>query len=355
MPGKARGMRYVTTRPGKDGAGDRHYWQRKGYALTRLPDDELERHKKAIELNDAADRGDLPQKPEKVDDGDLSFVSGLIADYRKHKSFTKLGKGTKKYYERYLADLRHRLGDGRSAAVDQGVCIDYIESFDQLGEQRKARAVLRCVLKRAVYHGKLAVNPTDGIELEMPDARQRYLDEPEILRFIEGCRAHPTHGKMVYVGFMLLLFTVQRVGDMLAMGRGRYKGGQTIWLRQEKTKKLVEVPAHPQLKAVLDDLVAANDAVLFMTHGGLPVSEKTFNFRFNQVKRATGLGDIQARDLRRTAVVRMAEGGAELQDIAACGGWSIDYTKKILDIYMPRTLKMAERGVARMPNTSLTF
>jgi integrase len=353
MPKGLDGMRYVTSRPGKAGE-TRWYWQRKGYALTRLPDDEVERHQSAKALNDAADRGEMPQKPVLVDANSLDLVAGIIADYRAHRTYTRLAAGTKKSYEPVLSDLREMWGSKRVAAIDQSLCVDFLESIPKLNERRKTRAVLRCVLKRAVYHRKLPSNPTDGIELESPTARERYLQEPEIVKFIEACRAHETHGRMVYNGFMLLLFTVQRPGDMLKMGRSQYTGG-VIRLRQQKTSKWVEVPAHPQLRPLLDGLVEANDALLFMTHEGKPVSEKTFNYRFNEVKRAAGLADIQARDLRRTATIRMAEAGAEIQDIAACGGWSIEYTKKILETYMPRTLKMAERGVARMPNISLTF
>jgi hypothetical protein len=48
--------RYITVR--KNGSGtERYYWQRRGFPLTRLPDDPVERLIRAGELNLAADEG----------------------------------------------------------------------------------------------------------------------------------------------------------------------------------------------------------------------------------------------------------------------------------------------------------
>ena len=49
----------------------------------------------------------------------------------------------------------------------------------------------------------------------------------------------------------------------------------------------------------------------------------------------------QRRDLRRTAMVRMAEAGATTPQIAAVSGHSIDSCQKILDVYLPRRADIA--------------
>ena len=45
------------------------------------------------------------------------------------------------------------------------------------------------------------------------------------------------------------------------------------------------------------------------------------------------------------SMVRMAEAGAEITDIAAVSGHTIAATVQILETYLPRTKKMAERGI----------
>lgn len=348
-----KGMRYVTRRVGaKSGAPRlRFYWQRPGHRLIRLPDDEVERHRRAKELNDWADANPPPAAPAPTG---FSTVAELIADYRAQESFRALAAGTRRHYERWLGHIEQRWGRFRAAAIDKGLCEELLEGVASLGARRLARAVLRQVLHRAVSRGRLITNPTNDIRIKKPRARQEYFVEEDLARFVEACRRHPSHGRMVYVGFMLLLFTGQRSGDALAMTWRQYDGS-AIRLRQQKTKKWVEVPAHPQLKDLLDQLRPNADGLLINMHAGRAVSEKLFWARFAEVRAAAGLERKQPRDLRRTAVVRMAEGGAEIQDIAAVTGHTIERTRQILEVYLPRTARMAARGVARMANLGLTF
>jgi integrase len=348
--GEDRGMRYVTPRTDKGGV--RWYWQRRGYPLARLPDDEVARHVRARELNNWADNtppADKPRVPAPLD-----LVGGIIDDYHKTPRYRELAASTQSYYDRWAEEIRAMWGERRVAAIDRKLCEDWLNSLETKSQRRLARAVLRVVMERAVYHGKLAINPTDGIELASTMPRQVFFSDDDLAAFGRGCLGHKTHGAMVYLGSMLLLFTGQRPGDMLRMTWRQYNG-RTIWLRQQKTGKLVEVPAHPDLRAMLDRLRPEARDLVIMMHAGRPVSMKTFGYRFNEVKRATKLDHLQPHDFRRTAVVRMAEGGAEIQDIAAVTGHSIERTRTILETYLPRTLKMAERAVERMRGVSLTF
>ncbi|MDA1813390.1 hypothetical protein PDK10_27570, partial [Bacillus cereus] len=55
--------------------------------------------------------------------------------------------------------------------------------------------------------------------------------------------------------------------------------------------------------------------------------------------------DLQFRDFRRTCVVVLGELGLADQLIAAITGHSLDETKRILEVYMPRTTGMAARAI----------
>jgi integrase len=58
----------------------------------------------------------------------------------------------------------------------------------------------------------------------------------------------------------------------------------------------------------------------------------------------------QRRDLRRTAIVRMAEAGATTPQIAAVSGHSIDTCQKILDVYLPRRSEVALGAITAWEN-----
>ena len=51
--------------------------------------------------------------------------------------------------------------------------------------------------------------------------------------------------------------------------------------------------------------------------------------------------NLQFRDLRRTSMVRLAEAGATVPQIAAISSHSIKQTRKILEHYLPRNRQMA--------------
>ena len=59
----------------------------------------------------------------------------------------------------------------------------------------------------------------------------------------------------------------------------------------------------------------------------------------------TGGAAPQRRDLRRTGIVRLAEAGATVPQIAALSGHSIDYCQRILGTYLPRRTEVALGGI----------
>ncbi|MBB5695738.1 site-specific integrase [Muricoccus pecuniae] len=63
---------------------------------------------------------------------------------------------------------------------------------------------------------------------------------------------------------------------------------------------------------------------------------------FSSARIEAGLPDnLQFRDLSRTSMVRLAEAGATVPQIAAISGHSIEQTQKILEHYLPRNRQMA--------------
>jgi hypothetical protein len=72
------------------------------------------------------------------------------------------------------------------------------------------------------------------------------------------------------------------------------------------------------------------------------------------VRRAAGLESKQARDLRRTAMVNLADAGATDIEISAISGHSIDETRKILETYIVRTAVQAKNAILKLENAGRT-
>ena len=139
-----------------------------------------------------------------------------------------------------------------------------------------------------------------------------------------------------------------RFDDAGSVGFGTMDG-DTITIRQQKTGKLVEVPCVAVLRDALDEARGKRTGTVIVAgRNGQRLIEDTWRDAFNISRDKAGLGHLQARDLRRTAVVNLARAGATVPEIAAITGHSIDRTQWILETYLPRDVHMARAGILKM-------
>lgn len=331
-------VRYVTKRV-KPSGRVYWYWQRKGHPLTRLPDDEAERLAMATRLNREADE----RKSGIARDIDPDTVTAIIRKYEETEAYQSLAKGTLAYYDKHLRLILRTFGDLPFRALTRRVVVDYCHSFPTAGEQKKAAAVLSNLFAVAEYHGHTDKNLTHKLRLKSPKKRDQIWTDEQIDAFLKAADKH-RHGAHVALYFSLLRYTAQRPGDVAAMTWKQYSG-ETIRLRQKKTKALIEVPCHRDLREILD-AQERRTIHLFAGEEGEPLGyQRLFEMEY-EVRKQAGLLGVQMRDLRRTAMVRMGEAGAEIHQIAAVSGHSIEATKQILETYLPRTVKMARGAIS---------
>lgn len=126
----------------------------------------------------------------------------------------------------------------------------------------------------------------------------------------------------------------------------RSQRGGRLWLtlRQAKTKELVDVPAHRDLEAMLR-AAERRSLMVVPSPTGKQWSYRNFSRSWDKARQAAGVDGVQRRDLRRTAMVRMAEAGATTAQIAAVSGHTIDQTARILDTYIPRRGEVAAGAI----------
>ena len=189
----------------------------------------------------------------------------------------------------------------------------------------------------AVDNGKLATNPALNPGRLKVKRRHAVWDDDAEQRFLEHA------DDAMRLAYYLGTNTAQRLGDVCAMTWGQYDG-ETIRLQQQKTEELVEVPCPAVLKAELDR-AKPQGVTLLVTPTGRAFKPSNFNVRWKKVARAAGIEGLQFRDLRRTAMVRLAEAGATPIQISAISGHSIDRTERILEVYIPRNRQMAKAAV----------
>ncbi|MEJ0061499.1 MAG: tyrosine-type recombinase/integrase [Terricaulis sp.] len=116
----------------------------------------------------------------------------------------------------------------------------------------------------------------------------------------------------------LLLYTGQRRGDVVRMGR-QHVSGESIRVVQNKTGASLVIPMHAKLRAVLDAIAGDNLTFLLTAHAR-PFSAAGFGNWFRETCDAAGLPKRSAHGLRKAAARRLAEAGCTASQIGAITG-----------------------------------
>ena len=333
-------VRYVTERRNKNGTL-RRYWQRPTHKLTALPSD-LSWSARATTLNrdaDAARGGGY------VVEGTVSWV---IAKYRESDGYKKLSTSTETIYRRWLNEFEAQWGGLPCDAITRRVAIKLKEKYaGQPSTQKHATTVLYNVMEEARYWGLIqGDNPAARLRIEGSKKRDRVFSSEERWAFLRAARRH-RHGDSLRLYFHLCYYTGQRPGDVTQMRWSRYNG-ETIELVQQKTGKLVAVPCHRNLQRILAVAkVDVNSIFILARPSGKPWQRRALSQITMEVLTGAGVADVQVRDLRRTAVVALAEADCTEAQIAAVTGHAIEKTRQILEIYLPRNVEMARAGIAK--------
>jgi hypothetical protein len=122
---------------------------------------------------------------------------------------------------------------------------------------------------------------------------------------------------------------------------------------------VVSIPCTEQLRIALDDAKRARtqgnvvaldpDGPIVPTAYGRHWARNKLSVTFRTIARAAGIPDeMQLRDLRRTATSSLAEAGCTLHEISAIGGWSVDTVAKMMAVYAPVNLTMAESAILKL-------
>lgn len=307
--------------------------------------------------------------PKITESGGPGTLAAAITDYRAGARFQRVIKdGTREMYGRILDDLRDRFGDFPLRAITPAMVLELQDALQATPTKANHTvALLRLVLNDARRRGNVTHNAAAKIGRIETAARTEIWDKAEEDRVLAHFRPS------LRLAFMLLLYTLQRPSDVLAMTKGQVRerdGRMWVWLRQRKTGELIEVPVHARLEPLLRARIEDKEVeslLLVPSPTGKTWSRRNFSRAWDhdlalataaltEALTAQGMSEEQVaaelqarhrqrRDLRRTGVVRLAEAKATVPQIAGLAGWRIDYTQRIVDTYLPRRTEVALQGI----------
>ena len=214
-----------------------------------------------------------------------------FCDLHGHKRFAKL-------QPRHLREIRDRMMDTPDAA-------------------NNTMKALRQVFKYAVAYDHVTINPLIGVER----LKSKNPDGIHAWTLAEVERFEATHevGTRARLALALLLYTAQRRGDVIRLGRQHINRQGKLDFRQEKTNKQMKLPILDVLQQIIDASPTGDLTYLVSPHGKA-YSAGGFSNWFRRRCIEAGLPHCSAHGLRKARASRLAELGYSTHEIMAWTG-----------------------------------
>ena len=281
-------------------------------------------------------------------------LNAAVVGFYQSIDFQQLSAGTKASRRAILERLRSKTGTDGIAGGDRPLALLDQKNVLRLLSQLKPHArrnwlkTLRGLLEFAKAEGFITANPTDGLKTKVPQSEGHYSwSEEDIARY----ESHHAIGTKARLALGLLIYTGQRRGDIIRMGRQHIRNGALHFV-QEKTRTPMELPVVPELQAILD-ATPSNHLTFLVTKSGGPYSGTDFSEFFRTQCDAAGLPKkCTAHGLRRAFARRMAERGNTTHQIAS---WTGHKSLSMVQRYTRAAdqARLAREAIEHKPNVAV--
>lgn len=303
--------------------------------------------KKAEQWNREADR----IRQEEAQPGPVyGTISWVVSRYYKSSRFTSLRERTQRGYIQNIKMIQKFAGDKHPSKLKPKLLERW---YDKMRERTPATAnavirVLSIIMEYAILEELIPDNPVKKIKRTSVPPRQAVWDNHLIDRIISKSIERKYFS--MALALRLAADTGQRQGDILSLKWEQYDG-KSLNFRQSKTGELVTVAVTPTLKNMIDRARKKRTSPYMLVSEDTRKPYKGDHFRhlFSEIRRLAEIDNkLQYRDLRRTAVVRLALSGATIAEIVSVTGHTLASATNILSVYLPKHTKMASHGISKL-------
>ncbi len=258
--------------------------------------------------------------------------AAIVSYYALSADFRDMATSTKRMRRAILERFRSEYGHRNIATLDERALKAILAKRKPLAAVNLLKT-LRSLLRHAIDVNIRKDDPTANIRLKTPksDGHHSWTEE-EILAFE---RRHPI-GTKARLALNLLLYTGQRRGDVVQMGRQHVSvvnGEHILSITQEKTGNAVSIPVLSPIWEALNALPNSGQLAFLVSERGKPFASDGFGHWFRDRCNEAGLPQCSAHGLRKAAATRMAEHGGTTHQLMSWFGWTSvseaeRYTKK---------------------------
>lgn len=308
---------------------------------------------------------------ERIAPKDVGNVNALIRDYLLSLTFEKKAVSTQREYKRMLTELEAKFGKLPIRALEsprvRGVFLDYQEEIgrDRPREADNRLSVLSAVFSYAARKGRIKDNPLAGFERIYSGDRSEMIWTASDIAAFMGAAPLELQEAMI-----LALHTGQRYGDLIRLRWSDY-AGETISLKQNKTKARVTIHVSQALRRMLDGMdrrgpyiLTRDDGRPWFTEGNDKELGKQWSAHmvacglrpegYGELSKAQKAEHLRFNDLRGTAVTLLSEAGNGIPQICAVTGHTLQSATRILEKYLAMTPALSKAAILAFENSPAT-
>jgi integrase len=245
----------------------------------------------------------------------IGSVSAAIAEFYGSQSWRSLTGGSPAKRRQILERFREQHGHMPLGSLPKEFIVALLDTLPPhagLNWLKAFRHFFRWCVERKLVNN----DPTLGLRLKVPKSDGHHIwSEDEIAQF----EAHWSVGTKARLALALGLYTAQRRGDIVRIGRQHIRDG-VLSVRQQKTGAALAIPIHPELAAI----IAASQCghlTLLVTQTGKSYGANDFTDQFRSWCDAAGLPKAcKFHGLRKSACTRLADAGCTAFEVAAISG-----------------------------------
>jgi integrase len=242
----------------------------------------------------------------------------LCVSYYRSPTFLTLRPSSQRTYRLIIDKWRAEHGRKRVTHLRRSDVVAHITTGMEASGPHAANSLLsklKVLLRFAVENGWRRDDPAATVrKIRAKSEGFATWTEDDIAAFE---KQWPT-GTRQHLALALMLYTGQRRGDAVRMGR-QHVTGDAIRVVQGKTGARLVIPMHAKLRAAIEGTPKDNLTFL-MTEWGKPFSAAGFGNWFRDACDDAGLKSLSAHGLRKAAARRLAEAGCSASQIAAITG-----------------------------------
>lgn len=314
----------------------------------RSPEADIKIRRRAAELLEALQ---IKREAQSIETNRRDFRAGLWL-WQSCDPWDYLAPNTVENYKskaNIVLDWSRAAGHPPMNTLTRAAARHFIDQYRDRPEQARAlKQFISRIYKYAIAEGWCENDPFDNISIRSKTAKVTLWEQSDIDAYVAAADELGIEGIKT---FILIGWTLgQRLEDIANFQHRKHYDDGVFRFHQQKTGEYLQIEAPQILRDVLDK---SHDSLYLVQRDetGRPYQDRdAWGVDFDKVRalaHESGAQWLLLRHLRHSVVVQLSRAGCTIPEIASITGHTIKNVHSILQKYLPRDTKLAQKAMNR--------